>query len=339
MTTGIQQQTVEEEGKIELLSPDLSEGETSMRALAPKLTFALILALLLALLLAALSLAQNDLAYIIINPSEANMQVGETRTFTAEGRDQDGNPIPIPDPQWTVNGGGTISSNGNTCTFTATETGDYQISCYDSGSTKDGSASLHISPSSQLHSIELTPAHVDMQAGQEQTFTAEGKDENGNPVPIPPPQWAVNGGGTISSNGSTCTVTAGDLPGRYAVRAIVGSVTGRAEMKVLGPPPCPNLTAGESCSHTFAYSGIYPYYDRFSPSYTGTVVVSPTLTAALDTLNATIVVSITATGFEPPTVTIAISDTVRWTNADTTTHAINGGEPYWVYLPLVQRAP
>ncbi len=48
-------------------------------------------------------------------------------------------------------------------------------------------------------------------------------------------------------------------------------------------------------------------------------------------------VSITATGFEPPTVTIGVGDTVRWVNADTIGHAIRGGEPYHVYLPLVVR--
>jgi plastocyanin len=48
-------------------------------------------------------------------------------------------------------------------------------------------------------------------------------------------------------------------------------------------------------------------------------------------------VTITDAGFEPPTVTIAISDTVRWTNRGASVHAVAGGAPRRRYLPLVLR--
>ena len=54
---------------------------------------------------------------------------------------------------------------------------------------------------------------------------------------------------------------------------------------------------------------------------------------------ATEVASITVSGFVPFTVTIGLSDTVRWANTDVITRAVNGGLYYYeVYLPLVMKA-
>ena len=64
---------------------------------------------------------------------------------------------------------------------------------------------------------------------------------------------------------------------------------------------------------------------------------SPTLTARLSP-QATTGISITVTGFDPPTLAIGRGDTVRWVNADVVAHSIRGGEPYQVYLPLVVRS-
>jgi hypothetical protein len=49
-------------------------------------------------------------------------------------------------------------------------------------------------------------------------------------------------------------------------------------------------------------------------------------------------VSITAGGFEPQTVTIDLDDAVRWTNDDSTVHAVSGGQSHYrLYLPLLLR--
>jgi|GEM_PF-5931866 len=68
------------------------------------------------------------------------------------------------------------------------------------------------------------------------------------------------------------------------------------------------------------------------------MVVPTGIWSTAGNLAATTVILITATGFEPPTVTIHISDTVRWVNTDSVTHTIRGGLYYHtVYLPLIRR--
>ena len=54
-------------------------------------------------------------------------------------------------------------------------------------------------------------------------------------------------------------------------------------------------------------------------------------------MDTTAVISITAMGFAPTTATIGVGDTMRWVHADVVTHTIRGGEPYRLYLPLVQK--
>ena len=111
----------------------------------------------------------------------------------------------------------------------------------------------------------------------------------------------------------------------------MGEIEGRAQVEITGDPP-PDLAPGQSYDHTFSTEGAYPYYDGYNPALTGTVVVSPTVGQVVGQVGnlsyTTMPISITAGGFDPLTVTITISDTVRWTNADTITHTIRGGEPY-----------
>ncbi len=46
---------------------------------------------------------------------------------------------------------------------------------------------------------------------------------------------------------------------------------------------------------------------------------------------------VTEAGFDPPTVTVAMSDTVRWINHDTVARAIVGETLYQLYLPLARK--
>jgi plastocyanin len=130
--------------------------------------------------------------------------------------------------------------------------------------------------------------------------------------------WVADDGGTINA--------AGYKPVTYA-----GFET------VAGTRLCPDLASGQSWTHTFATEGSYPYYDAHSPGLTGTVVVNPTSmrgqrrradargsfhpSSAARTVTE---VSITDAGFDPPTVTIGVSDTVHWINNSAAPHAIAG---------------
>jgi hypothetical protein len=63
------------------------------------------------------------------------IEVGQSVVFTAEGKDQDGNTVPIPDPGWYSDGvHGTIAvdpTDPNKCTYTATSEGADYIQCCD----------------------------------------------------------------------------------------------------------------------------------------------------------------------------------------------------------------
>ncbi len=183
-----------------------------------------------------------------------------------------------------------------------------------------------------LDGIGVWPRSATLEMGEQQAFGANGHDNLGFYVPITP-TWSASGG-SVTGFG---LYTAGDLPGVYQVRAEDGALADEVDVTISGANPCPDLDPGESWSHSFPLPGTYPYYDRANPDHAGTVVVNPTA-ATHSGPQATWDVSLTATGFDPPGITIAFSDTVRWTNDDTETHAVNGGEHnYRVYLPLVMR--
>ena len=127
--------------------------------------------------------------------------------------------------------------------------------------------------------------------------------------------WVADDGQTITAAG-------------YAPVTYTGFET------VNGTQPCPALSPGASWEQIFTVPGSYPYFDPYNPAHTGRVVVGtagqswPERSRRAATLSYGVVpISITEAGFDPLLVTIAISDTVRWTNHGMTTHAIRGGEP------------
>ncbi|NOY06438.1 MAG: hypothetical protein GXO82_07385, partial [Chlorobi bacterium] len=133
----------------------------------------------------------GPLVSVLVYPSSASLKVGEQKVFQAEGKDTSGYRTGIPDPQWSVSGGGTVTPNGESATFTATDPGDFTITCQDGSSGMQGTSSIHITNGSQLSSILISPAQANLQLGQQQVFQATGKDQQGNQVPIPDPQWSV----------------------------------------------------------------------------------------------------------------------------------------------------
>jgi plastocyanin len=193
-----------------------------------------------------------------------------------------------------------------------------------------------------LGSIVVNPHNVNLKFGEQQQFTAVGYDTNGYLMDPPiTPIWSATGGAVSQGGGrgtggaQQMTYTAGNLPGYYGVTAAVGDVVGRASVRIDGEPP-PDLGPGQSHDHTFDTPGTYPYHGGNNLGLQGTVIVGATGGAA-PTLNAVIPISITATGFQPATVTVDVGDIVRWTNNDVITHTIRGGPSHVLHLPLVMQ--
>lgn len=79
-----------------------------------------------------------------------------------------------------------------------------------------------------------------------------------------------------------------------------------------------DIAPGTSSPHLFASLGSFPYHCTHHPVMTGTVTVA----AAGPMAVAVQIISSSAGGFSPATVTVAQGGTVTWTNNDGGTHTV-----------------
>ena len=196
---------------------------------------------------ATVTVNAGGLASITVTPNPRNLAYNETQQFTAVGRDDEGNVVPI-NPVWTVeNGGGSISSSG---LFTAgTVEGSFVNTVRARSGSISGYATVNVSQDA-LATITVTPDPDTLQVRGQRTFTAVGRDGDGDIVPITPTWSVVNGGGSINNNGR---FTAGNNPGDYnnTVRARADGVNGFATVVVeaASPPPPPLIDLGNAETH------------------------------------------------------------------------------------------
>lgn len=178
---------------------------------------------------ATVTVIVGPLATLTVSPDPETLAVNEAQVFTAIGRDEGGNVVPIT-PTWSVVGGGG-SIGATTGNFTAgTVAGDFPVTVRATSGNISGSASVTVTAGS-LASIVVSPDPEAMQVTDTQLFTAVGFDAFGNVVAISP-EWTVeNGGGTIDTDG---TFTAGNAPGTFdnTVRATSGAIFGDATVTV-----------------------------------------------------------------------------------------------------------
>ena len=145
--------------------------------------------------------------------------------FTAEGKEQYGDPYTF-DPIWEGDGThGDITphaTNPPTCTYTATQSGNGYIICWESpgipGQNIQDSTDITILPggSQALTTLEVEPKDITIDLGGSQLYAATGYDQDGEPMDPPiTPIWTATGG-TINSIGlyaateeGTHTITAG----------------------------------------------------------------------------------------------------------------------------------
>ena len=120
----------------------------------------------------------TPLTQIEVSPSPVDMSVGEDRIFTATGKDSEGNATTIQTPVWETSGGGTLTPDGTTCTYTAAQAGNFTVTCREGATDITGSAAIHTAAGSPyLKKIEVSPSPVDMVVGEDRIFTATGRDQ------------------------------------------------------------------------------------------------------------------------------------------------------------------
>lgn len=182
----------------------------------------------------------GSLATITVTPNPT-LQIGETQQFTAVGMDAFGNVVAIA-PVWsTTNPPGTIDAG--TGLFTAgNTTGTYNASVTATSGTISGTADVTVIAGALL-TIAVTPNPVTVEIGEQQQFTAVGRDAGGNVVPITPVWSTIDPPGTIDAGSGL--FTAGITTGVYdsSVRATQGTIFGTATVTVSAPvvipPPLP----------------------------------------------------------------------------------------------------
>ena len=183
------------------------------------------------------------LATITVTPNPATLAINAAQTFTAVGKDANGNVVAIV-PVWSVTaGGGTIIAG--TGVFTAgTTTGTFTNTVRATSGAIFGTATVIVTAGS-LATITVTPNPVTLQINTTQQFTAVGKDGSGNVIAITPVWSVTNGGGAINSGSGL--FTAGNVTGTFSntVRATSGAIFGTATVTVTtNPPPAPIVDLG-----------------------------------------------------------------------------------------------
>jgi hypothetical protein len=180
---------------------------------------------------------------------------------------------PQPAFTWSVNGGGSINASG---LFTAGDTSGGPFTVTAASGSVTGTASVTVTASPVLTSINVTPASASVSTGATQQFTATGFDQFGNPMnPQPAFSWTASGGGTINSAGN---FTAGSTPGGpFTVTASSSSVSGTANVTVTGAPADFSLQVSPS-SQSVSLGGIANYTVTIVPSngFNGPVTLSVT---------------------------------------------------------------
>lgn len=193
---------------------------------------------------AEVTVEPGTLKMLSVTPEQVSLTAGETAQMIVVGYDAYGNPTPI-QPVWHVpDGMGTVSAD-NVLTAQKAGTGRMIIAAEDLAEVVDISVKI-----GTLASLIVEPEMAEITSGAQQTFTVQGFDAGGNPVPAEV-TWGVEGDhGTITPEG----VFTATQVGAGQVQAVANDIVGAAEVEVVAGPavalelmaPSPVVKAGES---------------------------------------------------------------------------------------------
>jgi len=241
----------------------------------------MVLTLLSALVCCGAVSASDPAASVVITPQNPQIEVGQSVDLTAQGYDNNGNPVQIQDPNWEWDPQyGTLTVDSvNPCqaSFQATAPGTGYALCYEGPPSQQiayGSTDITIQGGgAYLARIDVTPTTTTLRVGDTTVFTATGYDQHGNVYQIDP-IWSTNGG-TINQNGKYT----GTVPGDFEVTASVSgsTVTGTGNVQVKAAPYLTRIEVSPSNvnlhtydTQTFTATG----YDQFGALYPITPVWS-----------------------------------------------------------------
>jgi len=276
-------------------------------------------------------------ATVSVNPTSANLQVGQTVNLTGQAFDGNNNPMPSVTLNWSTSNAGLASlsaTTGAAVTVTAAGVGSPTITVSASG--KSATAAITVTPAPTIASVTVTPASKALLTGQTQQFVALAFDASNNPIAGAAFTWTTTSGTVAplsATTGSTVNVTPTAV-GTATIRATATSneTFAEATVTVTAPPTVtsvvitgatPNIALGDL--RTLQAQG-FDASNNLVPTAAFTWTTSASTIARLvanagssvdvqgySAGSATITATETAsTRSATATVTIATSDTVSW---------------------------
>jgi len=239
----------------------------------------------------AVTVTFGQLTYIIVTPGTAEVMAGHDQAFTAEGYDQNNNPVTGLTFTWTTNVGVMTGPNLTAQTM-AGKVGYVRAA----SGVVSGSAAITIVPGAIDH-IDISPSGtLEMVAGTAKQFTATAKDVYNNTIPGAEFIWATDVG-TVSESGSFVGHTLAYVTGN--VTAGNGTIVGRVTIDIVPDqlayivvaPDSVHIAAGGS--QEFSASG----YDRYGNVIPGIEIAWTTNVGTMDGANLTAQTTIKDAGF------------------------------------------
>lgn len=206
------------------------------------------------------------LTTIVLTPSSASLQVGESVTFDAAGFDQHGAPFDARPFTFTSNVGTVTTIDSDTASLTVgTTSGTFWFRATSGAVT--GEASVVVWPGAPV-SVTVTPDPASVAAGGTQAFTATVLDAYGNQNDTATVVWTTNAGSITAGGVLTAQTTA--QSGRQ-VTATVGALADSAVVDVV-PGPLDHITVTPATvslktATTQAFSAVG--YDQYENVVTG----------------------------------------------------------------------
>ncbi len=176
-------------------------------------------------------------ATVMVNPSEATVEEGQTQQFEAMAATEDGMVIPGVEFTWSSSEDGvaTVSTTGLAM---GVSTGEVQITATVDG--ESGMATLTVTERPPprppvVASVSVSPPMASIEEGGMQQFAAMAMTEEGVVIPGAMFTWMSSDDGiaTIDTEGLATGVSAGEV----TVTAMTDDISGTATLTVMKPPP------------------------------------------------------------------------------------------------------
>ena len=173
---------------------------------------------------------------IDVTPTDASLQIGQAKQFSASATMSDGNTDPSPSVSWSATGGNITQAGLYTAGQSA---GTFQvIARSQDGPADTSSVTITQQPAPTVTDVDVTPSSASVQTEQTKQFSASAMLSDGSTDQNPSVTWSATGG-TVTQAG---LYTAGQSAGTY--RVIAKHSTGPADTSsvTITQQPAPTVT-------------------------------------------------------------------------------------------------